>query len=72
MRESSAGRKKPAPPKRRQISLCTNCSVCTCLWIRLGIPVPGWTAEPSILYKTGYQVHRCPQFVPMRENRRRT
>lgn len=57
-------RNRAEPIRSSRASICSACQVCTCQWA-YGKPVPGWTAEPSDLYKTGYRVLDCPQFIPM-------
>lgn len=49
-------------------SICCNCAVYDCEWLKAGMPVPGWTTAPTHIdyYKNkgGCQVLTCPKMRP--------
>ena len=52
-------------------NICFDCqkAVCGCSWSKNFTPIPGWTAEPSVLTGFGkrietYHITECPEFVP--------
>lgn len=49
-------------------SICCDCSVYDCEWLKSGAPVPGWTTAPTHIeyykHKGGLQVLTCPKQVP--------
>ena len=49
-------------------SICCNCSVYDCEWLKSGKHVPGWTTAPTHIeyYKNrgGLQVLTCPKMKP--------
>lgn len=62
--------------KNAKPNICFDCqnAVCGCSWSRDFTPVPGWTAEKTVIrqiYVKGYEqdvetyhITACPQFVP--------
>ena len=72
---SNAAPLKKAEWSSTHESLCYNCTVCSCEWIRAGKPVPGWDAVPTRqvqhINKGGMQVLGCPKFEPMQERKPR-
>lgn len=62
--------------KNAKSNICFDCqnAVCGCSWSRDFTPVPGWTAEKTVIrqiYVKGYEqdvetyhITACPQFVP--------
>lgn len=49
-------------------SICCNCSIYDCEWLRAGMPVPGWKTAPTHIdyykKKGGLQVVECPKMTP--------